>query len=223
LSGDYDAGFGIDMIRLAASSVNELGPAQIGAFETRDGTEDLDKLYDRMTSRLGPLAVVRSKFVNTHIPERAVKLEPVIARTQDDPEAKPDPDLARPLRLLPSPEPITVLAEVPDGPPASMVWRRVSYRFAKASGPERIEAEWWRTGQKLDLLGPSRTRPPEHDDNGKLRPPPYIPKLDAFESETLLRDYYVAEDYGGRRFWIYRQGLYGGETAPRWFLHGFFP
>ena len=91
LSGEYDAGFGIDMIRLAASSVSPVSAAQVGAFDTDDGAADLDRLYDRMASRLGPLAVVRSKFVNTHIPERAVKLEPAIARTDDDPDAKPDP------------------------------------------------------------------------------------------------------------------------------------
>ena len=27
----------------------------------------------------------------------------------------------------------------------------------------------------------------------------------------------------GRRFWLYREGLYGRETAaPRWFVHGLF-
>ncbi len=38
------------------------------------------------------------------------------------------------------------------------------------------------------------------------------------------RDYYIVEDDAGRRFWIYRAGLYGRETAaPRWFVHGAFP
>ena len=36
------------------------------------------------------------------------------------------------------------------------------------------------------------------------------------------RDYYVVEDIGGRRFWLYRHGLYGGEAQPRWFVHGVF-
>jgi protein ImuB len=31
------------------------------------------------------------------------------------------------------------------------------------------------------------------------------------------------EDEAGRRFWIYRDGLYERETtAPRWFMHGVF-
>ncbi|HYE49230.1 MAG TPA: DNA polymerase Y family protein [Azospirillaceae bacterium] len=35
------------------------------------------------------------------------------------------------------------------------------------------------------------------------------------------RDYYRVQDAAGRRFWLYRLGLHGGERAPRWFLHGF--
>jgi protein ImuB len=37
------------------------------------------------------------------------------------------------------------------------------------------------------------------------------------------RDYYLVEDQDGRRFWLYREGLYGRETrAARWFVHGLF-
>ncbi len=216
LGGEYDAGFGIDMIRLAASSVSELAPSQGSAFE-RDGNADLDLLYDRMSSRLGPLAVVRTKLVDSHIPERAARLEPVIARTPDMPITPLDPALARPLRLLPSPEPITVLAQVPDGPPASMIWRRVTYRFIKASGPERIAAEWWRSAQRLELKPPVKVE--DLKTGEKLL---YVPKLALFDPEAVTRDYYVAEDDGGRRFWLFRHGLYGASRAPDWYVHGFF-
>jgi protein ImuB len=37
------------------------------------------------------------------------------------------------------------------------------------------------------------------------------------------RDYYRVEAEDGRRFWLYREGLYDPQgSAPRWFLHGFF-
>ena len=37
------------------------------------------------------------------------------------------------------------------------------------------------------------------------------------------RDYYLVENEAGRRFWLYREGLYGRETnSPRWFVHGLF-
>jgi protein ImuB len=45
-----------------------------------------------------------------------------------------------------------------------------------------------------------------------------------WKSETVLtRDYFCAEDSDGRRFWLFREGLYETETArPRWFMHGLF-
>lgn len=37
----------------------------------------------------------------------------------------------------------------------------------------------------------------------------------------LSRDYFRVETREGRRFWLYREGLYGRETrAPAWFVHG---
>lgn len=41
---------------------------------------------------------------------------------------------------------------------------------------------------------------------------------------TRLRDYFRIEERGGRRLWIYREGLAGDGRggAPRWFLHGIF-
>jgi protein ImuB len=43
------------------------------------------------------------------------------------------------------------------------------------------------------------------------------------EPGTPTRDYFRVEDAQGRRFWLYREGLFGRETAsPRWYLHGVF-
>jgi len=37
------------------------------------------------------------------------------------------------------------------------------------------------------------------------------------------RDYFRAEDREGRRFWLYREGLWGSETTrAKWFMHGVF-
>jgi len=216
LEGEYNAGFGIDMIRLAVSSLGELDAVQLGAFATYDGTEDLDQLQDRISSRLGTMAVLRTQFVSSHIPERAARLVPAVAHVAAE-QASARPELVRPLRLLPVPEPIAINAEVPDGLPASMIWRRVSYRLTKASGPERLGAEWWRTGQRLQLVPPEKPKKPEPGE--KQEPPPYVPDLVLFNPDAGTRDYYMAEDAEGRRFWIYRQGLYS-ETS--WYLHGFF-
>ena len=37
------------------------------------------------------------------------------------------------------------------------------------------------------------------------------------------RDYYIVEDEAGRRFWLFREGLYGRDARSRWFVHGLFP
>jgi protein ImuB len=43
------------------------------------------------------------------------------------------------------------------------------------------------------------------------------------EPDAATRDYFRVEDSLGRRFWLYRSGLYGTETdRPRWFMHGLF-
>jgi protein ImuB len=40
---------------------------------------------------------------------------------------------------------------------------------------------------------------------------------------ATARDYYRVEDKQGRRYWLYREGLYGeSEDPPRWFVHGLF-
>jgi protein ImuB len=41
------------------------------------------------------------------------------------------------------------------------------------------------------------------------------------DSGALTRDYFYAEDREGRKFWLFREGLYERECAhPRWFVHG---
>lgn len=40
--------------------------------------------------------------------------------------------------------------------------------------------------------------------------------------DQRTRDYYRVEDAHGRRFWLFRQGLYGEAEPPRWFIHGLF-
>lgn len=215
---NYDPGFGIDMVRLAASSLDRLDAAQLGAFSIASGADMLDQLTDRLASRLGAVSVLKTELVESHIPERAARLTPVFGQSKGQETAFPD--LERPLRLLPLPELVAINAEVPDGLPASMIWRRQQYRLVKAAGPERLSAEWWRRRERLKLAPdpkPEEPRPGE-----KPKPPPYVPDLPLFDPVTGMRDYYVVEDRDGHRFWVFRLGLYGGPVHPTWYLHGFF-
>ena len=45
---------------------------------------------------------------------------------------------------------------------------------------------------------------------------------EAADDVGALRDYYRVEDEEGRRFWLFRAGLYSGDHKPRWFIHGVF-
>ena len=119
----------------------------------------------------------------------------------------------RPLRLLLRPEPVDVMAEVPEGPPLNFRWRRAQYRIARAEGPERIGPEWWL--EAPDVEG----REDEKDEEYEKRRKQTIKEKRA----QRTRDYFRVEDEDGRRYWLYRQGLYGlSEEPPRWFLHGIF-
>jgi protein ImuB len=40
---------------------------------------------------------------------------------------------------------------------------------------------------------------------------------------SFTRDYFRVETAGGARLWLYREGLYGEASRPRWFCHGFLP
>lgn len=42
------------------------------------------------------------------------------------------------------------------------------------------------------------------------------------DEDREVRDYYRVESAHGMRFWVYREGEYGGERPPRWYLHGVF-
>ncbi|WP_049973929.1 DNA polymerase Y family protein [Azospirillum sp. B4] len=163
------------------------------------------ELVDRLGARLGQDRILRLLPRQSWIPERAVRAVP--AEAQDNspsgaPPASAPPSLGggawpadrpRPIRLLPRPEAVEVVAPIPDDPPLLFRWRDQTYRVGRAEGPERLLPEWWEGGER--------------------RPDP----------NPEPRDYYRVEDGEGRRFWLYRLGLYrDGGPPPRWFLHGFF-
>ncbi len=188
-----DPGFGVEMIALEAAAVAPLSASQarITDLAASDATEQLAGVIDTLTNRLGAERVWRVAPYASHVPERAVqRVAPLPVRR---PPWMNDPAAPRPVRLFRPPEPIEVIAPVPDDPPIRFSWRGVSHRVRAAAGPERIAAEWWR-GRPSD-------RRPETD---------------------LIRDYYRVEDTDGARFWIFRAGLHADDRVPRWYLHGLF-
>jgi len=184
-----DPGFGIDVITVHAFAVEALAQGQARIDAELDAAEALAPLVDRLVNRLGEGRVWRPDPVESHVPERAVGRSAPLAGAAS---ARPwNPDLPRPTRLLKRPEPIEVMAKLPDDPPLRFTWRGRHHRLRAAEGPERIGQEWWRGD--FDDTGPGK-----------------------------IRDYYRVEDEAGGRFWIYRQGLYGDDALPKWWLHGLF-
>lgn len=193
-----DPGFGIEVMVLAAPVADALGPIQAELGAAGAGAEEgLARLIDRLGNRLGAANVARLAPRASHIPEKACCEEAALPSFSAPPAAgKNDfrPAPSRPLHLLAWPEPIEVMAPVPDHPPLMFRWHGRPHRVVSADGPERIAPEWWLAEEPLD---------PE-------------------AAERATRDYYRVEDADGRRFWLYRQGLYRADGAPRWYLHGVF-
>ena len=191
LADPIDPGFGFDLIRLAALHAERQIPEDIGLEARPADDKEIAFLIDRLAARFGSHRVMIFQPQDTHIPEAAGIAVPaqhaVETKLNWEPRV-PGEAPRRPLRMLAKPEPIEVMAQIPDGPPLRFRWRRSLHAVFRAEGPERIAMEWWK--------------------NQEPRP---------------TRDYFRVEDDMGRRFWLYRDGLYGREQfAPRWYVHGLF-
>jgi protein ImuB len=228
LDDPLDPGFGYDLVRLSATTVAVCAAEAraLPGVGIETGLAGLARaraaLLDRLTARFGPDRIQACVLADTHIPERSARIVPVDqtsllrqpvsplagragkkrreehAGQQLSPDAVAPLARHRPLRLLDPPEPVEVMAEVPDGPPLHLRWRRRPLRIVAAHGPERIAPEWWQPA--------ALAAPPDRD---------------------RTRDYWRIEDASGRRLWLYREGQYGlggvGEAAtPRWYVHGLF-
>jgi protein ImuB len=200
-----DLGFGVDALMLCANKAEPMRARQTetapyresgqGAADDFAASEDLAALIDRLRARLGDGAVGRPRRRESWVPERSE----IWVRADPIPPKAPerDEDRQRPILLFDPPEPVQTLAELPDGAPTRFIWRRAPRRVVKAEGPERLAPEWWRA-EAAQRQGPWAER---------------------------TRDYYRVEDDQGRRYWIFREGLYGREDAdrvPSWWLHGVF-
>ncbi len=150
-----DPGEGIEAARLCASLTDPLVNTTpvFTAFvkERRAETAPiaLHELVDRLASRMGEARVYALAPHESHVPERAVRrVRPFGGKMMQRLRRLPP----RPARLLPDPEPVEVMAPVPDDPPVMMRWRRVARRIVRADGPERIAPEWWRDAAAGDRV-----------------------------------------------------------------------
>jgi protein ImuB len=195
LSDPIDPGFGFDLIRLSVPVTEPLAVTQLKLEGGAAGEAEVAGLIDRLSTRLGRDRVRRLVAQDTHIPEQMQLALPAFEAGPPSagwPQSAAGEPPLRPLHLFDPPQPIDVIAEVPDGPPHRFRWRRKFHEVKRFEGPERIASEWWKR------------------------------KDGAVDRAGLTRDYYRVEDVRGRRFWVFRHGLFDEKASPKWYLHGLF-
>jgi protein ImuB len=149
--GWLEPGLGFERMALEAWASDPMPEGQQGGFGDTGGpardeamlAEELAKLLDRLGQR--GLRVQRAAPVASHWPERMVRaLEPHAAVPPMPPgwRSRPSPVLLlrRPVKLE------AVEAPLPDDPPLLLRWAGAVHRLHRASGPLRLEPEWWHAG-----------------------------------------------------------------------------
>lgn len=202
-----EPGFGIDEIVLAADVVETIDELQTdwsgegaGGYRAAD-EEELADLLDRLGNRFGFGRIGRPMPQQSWLPERAARRRRPLAAMDSASAIAPDPPSA-----------------TATDPAAATRWpqdRRRPLRLL--SPPEAVEVA------TLEPAGPLfgfRHRGRFH----QLRAVEGPERLECewWREDAPRRDYYLAEDEAGNRYWLYRQGVQDPEAAPRWFLHGLF-
>jgi protein ImuB len=202
LADELDPGFGFDVVRLAVTTAEKTNAPQVDIVNGAQGHDDIDHLIDRLGVRFGTARVKRLGFAESHIPEYAVVdlawERRLPAGSSSFNAAKCRQDAGAPRQDTICPRPLRML-------------ERPEEVEAVAEVPDGPPARFkWRrvTHEVAATEGPERIATEWWRDEA---------------GHALTRDYFRVEDKDGRRFWLYREGLYGRETArPRWFVHGLF-
>jgi protein ImuB len=216
--GLIDPGFGIDLAMLAVPHTAPLDARQSSLLRNRQNAacaEELAALIDVLENRLGKDRVYRLALQESYIPERAVKRQ----------------------------------AAIPEAPKASSgILKNTKCSFSKEPGQQQASSgtaeAWQRLGarpirlfarpQPIDVTAALPDAPPVlfrwrkilHrivSAEGPERIAPEWWRGGSAAEDAQIRDYYCVESTQGLRFWVFREGTYGGVQLPRWFLHGLFP
>lgn len=195
LNEGLEADYGFDLLRLTATGAQSRLPEAQDLLAEPAPAAAFAALADRLAARSG-VAVRLIAPEDAHRPEAAVA-HPGFAGWPDGAwsgERAPrfEGTPLRPVRMLAPPQPIEV--------PLALVPEGPPARFH------------WRRVERTVVRaeGPERIAP----EWGRAAP--------GEDGSEAARDYYRLEDDQGRRYWVFRQGDYGVEAPPRWFLHGLF-
>lgn len=166
LADPLDPGFGYDMARMTVPLAERMESEQPDLADGGKGRArtDLAPLIDRLTVRFGPRSISRFHPCDAHLPEYAARAVPPESDTCPWPRPEPGEPPLRPLFLYDPPRRVSVVAEVPDGPPRRFVWREKHYRVVRHEGPERIAYPWWKHPEGC---GPTRDYYRVEDETGQ--------------------------------------------------------
>jgi protein ImuB len=146
-------------------------------------------------------AELADRLMNRHAEARIATLEPVERHLPEWAEKLMPPTFASSLAASSTGiRPLTLLQ-----PP-----EKVDVMAEVPDGPP-VRFKWRRVSHRiLRMEGPERIASEWWRESEKLKRP---------------RDYYVVEDEQGRRFWLFREGIYGEPHSPppEWFIHGLLP
>jgi protein ImuB len=199
LADECDPGFGFDVVRLSALAVERLDPQQ-ACLDHADHTHELAHLVDRLSARFGSQRLLRLLPQDTHIPEFAVAAVPAQLMNRQS---------ARLASLTSEDDCHWQDSLAPVRPIRLFEHREPVEAIAEVPDGPPVRFRWRRMLHEVaHVEGPERIAMQWwRDEKGR----------------TLTRDYFRVESREGARVWLYREGLYGRESArPRWFLHGLF-
>ena len=194
LTDGLEADFGFDVVRLHAPLTAPLA-AELGDFlEDAASASDFAATVDRIDARLGAGAVKRLvPEPRTQIPERTARA----VRFGDAAKAAwkdAQPALYGDIPL----RPLRLFT-----PPHLL---EVGTAEVPEGPPKQFR--WRRVMRRIvGAEGPERIEPEWGRDGGPAR----------------VRDYYRLEDEAGARYWVFREGHYGEDPRPSWWLHGLLP
>jgi protein ImuB len=211
--GLVDPGFGVDVVTVAALQVEPLEAQQANILRKATGgacAEELAVLVDALENRLGEGRVYRLAPRQSYIPERAVKKAPPLAQPSWPPLRRPSRTKGSTLdgRVKPGHDKEPDMAERPIR--LFLKPQPIDVTAAIPDAPP-VMFRWRKVVHRIVRAdGPERISPEWWREDG------------AGGEDEQVRDYYRVESTHGMRFWVFREGLYGGERLPHWYLHGVF-
>ena len=188
--------FGLEAARLDVvelQRIDEQARTLVAVEEAAASAEKITAIADVLSARLGPARVLRAKLNDIHAPEKAGVWRKALSSPASGSRGARN--------------------EGGGSVPQDGVQRRPLSVFQR---PQQIEAiatvpdgppirfRWRRVVRQV-----ARAEGPERISGDWLGGAP-------------TRDYYRVEDKDGRRYWLYREGLFGEAETPRWYVHGLF-